>query len=155
MERTESVIFPKDLQKEHDRLMKIKTDLKYSQQNKKLKKRGKLLHTLDYNDGKYLIVAFDKSDDFLNESAKLGHCVKTYIDRCSRGETNIYGIRKAESPQEPYFTLTLDNNARVTQNLGLHNCLPPEEVKSFVRRWQKNVISKHKEEFISKAKKSA
>lgn len=155
MERTESVIFPKDLQKEHDRLMKIKTDLKYSQQNKKLKKRGKLLHTLDYNDGKYLIVAFDKSDDFLNESAKLGHCVKTYIDRCSRGETNIYGIRKAESPQEPYFTLTLDNNARVTQNLGLHNCRPPEEVKSFVRRWQKNVISKHKEEFISKAKKTA
>ena len=155
MERTESVIFPKDLQKEHDRLMKIKTDLEYSQQNKKLKKRGKLLHTLDYNDGKYLIVAFDKSDDFLNESAKLGHCVKTYIDRCSRGETNIYGIRKAKSPQEPYFTLTLDNNARVTQNLGLHNCRPPEEVKSFVRRWQKNVISKHKEEFISKAKKTA
>ena len=49
----------------------------------------------------------------------------------------------------------LDNNARVTQNLGLHNCRPPEEVKSFVRRWQKNVISKHKEEFISKAKKTA
>lgn len=155
MERTESVIFPKDLQKEHDRLIKVKTDLKYSQQNKKLKKRGKLLHTLDYNDGEYLIVAFDKSDDFLNESAKLGHCVKTYIDRCAKGETNIYGIRKADSPQEPYYTLTLDNDAKVTQNLGKHNCLPTEDVKKFVKRWQKNVISKHKDEFITKAKKSA
>ncbi len=155
MQRTDSVIFPKDIQKEHDRLMKIQTDLKYSQQNKKLKKRGKLLHTLDYTDGEYLIVAFDKSDDFLNESAKLGHCVKTYIDRCAKGETNIYGIRKAESPDEPYYTLTLDNEAKVTQNLGKHNCQPTKEINEFVNRWKKNVISKHKKEFMIKAKKTA
>lgn len=155
MQRTESVIFPKDLQKEHDRLIKIKTDLKYSKQNINLKKRGKILHALDYNDGEFLIVAFDKADDFLNESAKLGHCVKTYIDRCAKGETNIYGIRKAESPNEPYFTLTLDNNAKVTQNLGAHNCRPPEDVKKFVRRWEKNIVARHKEEFTSKAKKTA
>lgn len=85
MERTESVDFPRDLHKEHDRLMKLKTEKIYTKQNPKLKKRGELLHTLDYTDGEFLIRAFDSAADFLTESAILGHCVKTASRPISTG----------------------------------------------------------------------
>lgn len=157
MSRTESVVFPRDLQQEHDRVAQIQTDLKYDKENKLLHKRGEILHMLDYSNNNFRIVAFDKADDFLNESAKLSHCVKTYISRCSKGETNIYGIRRADAPDEPYYTLTLSNNAAVTMNLGKHNCQPTDEVKAFVREWQSKCIRKHKKEFIKaiKAMKTA
>ncbi len=153
MQRTESVDFPKDLQKEHDRLMKLKTDKIYTKQNPKLKKRGELLHTLDWSDGTFLIRAFDDASDFLTESAVLGHCVKTYIDRCAKGETNIFGIRQANRPDVPFYTLTLSNTCKVTQNLGMHNCIPTDEVKRFVEKWKKAVLSKNREDFIKKATK--
>lgn len=153
MQRTESVDFPKDLQKEHDRLMKLKTDKIYTKQNPKLKKRGELLHTLDWSDGTFLIRAFDDASDFLTESAVLGHCVKTYIDRCAKGETNIYGIRQVNRPDVPFYTLTLSNTCKVTQNLGKHNCIPTDEVKRFVEKWKKAVLSKNREDFIKKATK--
>ena len=154
MKRTESVDFPKDLQKEHDRLMKLKTDKIYTKQNPKLKKRGELLHTLDWTDGTFIIRAFDDASDFLTESAVLGHCVKTYIDRCAKGETNIFGIRQANRPDVPFYTLTLSNTCKVTQNLGKHNCIPTDDVKRFVNKWKKKVLDKYREEFIKNATKT-
>lgn len=154
MKRTESVDFPKDLHKEHDRLMKLKTDKIYTKQNPKLKKRGELLHTLDWTDGTFLIRAFDDASDFLTESAVLGHCVKTYIDRCAKGETNIFGIRQANRPDVPFYTLTLSNSCKVTQNLGKGNCFPTDDVKRFVKKWEKKVLDKRREEFIKNATKA-
>lgn len=154
MKRTESVDFPKDLQKEHDRLVMLKADKVYAKQNPKLKKRGELLHTLDWSDGTFLIRAFDKAADFLTESAVLSHCVKTYIDRCADGQTNIYGIRRADCPDVPFYTLTLSNSCEVTQNLGKCNCVPTDDVKRFVAKWKKKVLDKNREEFIKNATKA-
>lgn len=137
---TDSVIYPINVQKEHDTLMKIKVNKQYEKQNKKLAERGKLLSQLNYDDGKLCIVAFTAADDFLNESSVLSHCVKTYIDRCSKGETNIYGIRRSDTPDIPYFTLTLNNDGKVVQNLGKNNCNPPTEVKKFVEKWVNKMI---------------
>ena len=150
--KTESVLFPRDLQKEHDRLVKIKADRKYTAQNKALKKRVKILEMLDFEDEDFIIRPLRSADEFLKESSVLNHCVKTYIDRCARGETNIYGIRKAADPDTPYFTLTLTNSAAVTMNLGKNNCHPPEEVERFVKKWKSKVIKKNKKKFIEAAK---
>ncbi len=150
--KTESVLFPRELQKEHDRLVKIKADRKYTAQNKALKKRVKILEMLDFEDEDFIIRPLRSADEFLKESSVLNHCVKTYIDRCARGETNIYGIRKAADPDTPYFTLTLTNGAAVTMNLGKNNCHPPEEVERFVKKWKREVINKNKKKFIEAAK---
>lgn len=149
--KTESVLFPKNVNVEHDRVMKIKTDKIYKAQNTKLKKRAKILETLSYENEEFLIRPLMNSSDFLNESSVLNHCVKTYIDRCARGETNIFGIRKASDPETPYFTLQLSNEGKVITNLGKNNCQPPKEVINFVRKWKRKVIAKNKEKFIEAA----
>ena len=149
--QTESVLFPKDIQQEHDRLVKIDSDRTYGKQNKLLKKRVKILEILDFSDGEFLIRPLRSADEFLKESSVLNHCVKGYIDECAAGRTNIYGIRKVADPETPYFTLTLSNQAIVTMNLGKNNCQPPKEIKEFVDKWKKKVISKKKQEFIEAA----
>ena len=70
-----------------------------------------------------------------DESQALNHCVRTYIDRVSRGTTSILFIRKTEEPNVPYFTLELNPNGRVVQCRGDHNCGYPEEVKQFIDKW--------------------
>ncbi len=149
--KTESVLFPKDVKKEHDRLMKIKTDRKYDEQNKMLKKRVKILEMLCYEEKEFIIRPLKNADEFLKESSILNHCVKTYIDNCAKGKINIFGIRRAEAPDVPYFTLELSNNGTVTHNLGKSNCHPPKEVKAFVKRWEKKVVEKNKQKFVEAA----
>ncbi len=151
MPKTESVLFPTDVKKEHDRLMKIKTDRIYDEQNKMLKKRVKILEMLCYEEKEFIIRPLKNADEFLKESSILNHCVKTYIDNCAKGKINIFGIRRAEAPDVPYFTLELSNNGTVTQNLGKSNCHPPKEVKAFVKRWEKKVIEKNKQKFVEAA----
>ncbi len=52
------------------------------------------------------------------------------------GKTAIFFIRRADRPQEPWFTLELDEKRlEVRQNRGLRNCDPSEEVRSFVAQW--------------------
>ncbi len=149
--KTESVLFPTDVKKEHDRLMKIKIDRDYGEQNKMLKKRVKILEMMIYEDKDFIIRPLKNADEFLKESSILNHCVKTYIDDCAKGKTNIFAIRRAEAPDVPYFTLELSNNGTVTQNLGKSNCHPPKEVKAFVKRWEKKVIEKNKQKFVEAA----
>ena len=145
---TESVMFPKNLRKEHDRLIPLKAEYDRTEQEKLLKKRVKILEMLYYTDEKFLIRPLRSTEEFMKESSVLNHCVKTYIKRCAYGETNIYGIRKVSDLEKPYFTLTLSNEVKVTMNLGKNNCEPPKEVKDFVKKWLKTVVRKKKMKFI-------
>lgn len=141
-------VFPQHLVKEHDALNEIYVDRNNSKQNEKLTKRTKILDMLTYDNGTYLIRPLYKASEFIQESTVLSHCVKTYIDRCANGATNIYGIRKSDAPNTPYFTLTLDNTGKVVTNLGKGNCSPPKEVTAFVREWEKKIISVKLKEFL-------
>ncbi|MCH5195918.1 MAG: PcfJ domain-containing protein [Oscillospiraceae bacterium] len=151
MELTESVIFPQNIQKEHDALMKIKTDRKYRTQNKELAKRVKILEKLSWEDENFIIRPLRTAEEFLTESSVLSHCVKTYIDRCAKGETNIFVIRKKDSPDIPYYTVTLTNRGKLTQNLGKHNREATKEVRAFADKWIKNIVNKQLKEFIREA----
>ena len=66
----------------------------------------------------------------------LHHCVATYAQRHADGQTTILFIRRADAPEEPYFTLNWDErDRRIIQNRGLRNCDPPAKVKAFAEAW--------------------
>ena len=153
MKFTSGVLFPKNVKKEHDEIMKIQTYIEYDSENARLAQRVKILEELSYSGNKYIIRPFKDAYDFINESAVLGHCVKTYIKRCADGETNIFGIRRADEPDQPYYTLTLSNDCVPGANLGKHNCEATPEVKAFVKRWTKKVLDKKRSEIAPLLKK--
>jgi len=57
------------------------------------------------------------------------------------GSGFIIFIRKADSPQTPYFTVEIENNV-VRQCRGENNCDMSDDVKNFVDQWQWQLKSK-------------
>lgn len=137
-----NIRYPRNLEKEHDKVMEIYESKKDELHEQMLKARSALLEELDLSDEKYLIFPLRTTDDFINESKMLHHCVKTYIKNCALGNTNIFALRKADKPDKPYFTVNIGNDGHLIQNRGVNNCNPPKAVISFVNKWLKFVKKK-------------
>lgn len=136
------VIFPKGLKKEHDRCSAVVEVKKNAALDAAYKERVNLLDKLCYDNGTFLIRPLRCCEEFINESNQLDHCVKTYFKSCATGYTNIYAVRRVSAPDEPYFTVNIDNSGKLIQNRGIHNCPPPADVRSFVSQWLKLVVEK-------------
>ncbi len=94
--------------------------------------------------GNGLILVVPKNGDEIKaEGEALHHCVGGYVSRVASGETNIFFVRKAETPGKPYFTLEYRDN-RVIQCRGLHNCDMPPDVKAFVKKMQDSIQGRNK-----------
>ena len=92
------------------------------------------------DEGKGLILIVPKSGDEIRaEGEALHHCVGGYVSKVARGETNIFFIRRADKPNEPYFTMEWKNNT-VVQCRGSHNCSMPPEVIAFVKVFEKKML---------------
>lgn len=144
VEQNRSLLYPRNVKKEHDRLMVMKETLKDRKLSEKLSQRVKVLEELRFFDDNFVIFPLSSSAEFISESNMLNHCVKTYTERCADGKTNIFGLRRIECPDTPYFTVNIDNNGELIQNRGKNNCDPPKKVKSFVNKWLKFVEKKLK-----------
>lgn len=136
------LLYPPDVKKEHDRCTKLVKIKKNEAHERALAKRNEILNKLSYKDKKYLIRPLINLDEFVKESEKLDHCVKQYYKRCCEGETNIFALRNINKPDEPFFTVNINNMGKLIQNRGKSNCSPPPEVKAFVKKWLKSVAKR-------------
>ena len=70
------------------------------------------------------------------EGKSLHHCVESYAERVSKGETFIFFIRREAEPDMSWYTLNLDKDlARVIQNRGNRNCDRTPDVQAFEKTW--------------------
>lgn len=145
--------FPRNVKEEHDRCTKLYDVRKNEHLETALQRRGELLGELSYSDESFVIEPLRTVEDFVGESTALNHCVKTYVNQCAAGNTNIFGLRKKSEPDTPYFTVNIDNNGKLIQNRGKNNCAPPNEVKEFVTEWLK-FVSKQLKTFSIDPKKA-
>ncbi len=136
------LLYPPDIKKEHDRCTALVVIEENKENERALANRAELLNKLSYKDNKYLIRPLICLEEFLEESGKLNHCVKTYYKDCCAGTTNILDLRDVASPDKPFFTVNIDNNGKLLQNRGKNNCSPPLEVRAFVEKWLKSVAKR-------------
>lgn len=127
--------YPDDIKKAHDNLM-VKIETVKSEKNDAaiLKRVNSGLNKLRFANDKYIITPANSSEDLIRESAKLNHCVKTYIDKYAAGKTNIFLVRERENVNEPFYTLELIDSD-IKQLRGNYNCVPTNEVIDFVNKW--------------------
>lgn len=87
----------------------------------------------------FIVIYPKKPFELAKEGTKLHHCVKSYIDRVSDGETNIVFIRKKEEPEEPFFTVEITNDNHIQQVHGLQNrnADTEEGLEDFLEVWAK------------------
>lgn len=75
-------------------------------------------------------------DELRREGNELNHCIGSYAQRHAEGKTAIFLIRRAETPDKPWYTLELDENKlSVRQNRGKHNCDKTKEIQAFEAAW--------------------
>jgi hypothetical protein len=79
----------------------------------------------------------EEPEDLAVEGLELHHCVKSYIERVSNGETNILFIRKRYEPEKPFFTVELTNDNTIAQVHGFanRNASTEPNMVEFVKKW--------------------
>ena len=139
--RSKYVLFPKKLQLAHDKIMEehrvYQKKRKYAEVqrerrrvNRILKEERSLLEDKIKKE-EYFLKVPDDWKEIKRESDLLGHCVRDYIPKIARGECQIYFIRKAKAPDEPFYTMEW-GAGKIKQCRGKGNCDYGEKVASFV-----------------------
>lgn len=138
--KADDEIYPQRLKNSHDAVSDALTARKNAAKNEKIRERFDALKRFSFCKGDYLIFPTPSADALMKEGKELCHCVATYTDKVSRGDTAIFFIRERKCPKVPFFTLELDEKeGRVRQNRGKHNCGKTEAVQAFEDAFIENV----------------
>lgn len=146
--KSKSVIFPKDVNKAHDDIVKIYKAKKDEIRAAKMRKvceeltaslcKALNIPTFNFSDENYMIVLPEKDSDLSAEGAALGHCVGSYIGRMADGETTIFFIRQLSNPEKPFFTMEI-KDGKIIQIHGKRNCNPDSELRKFCENFRDKV----------------
>lgn len=147
------VAFPRDMKKEHDRLMREhQARITREKNEKKKKEMEKRRHAFDQLSVMYAPFAYASEtlsiriaaseEELIAEGKTLCHCVATYAGTHAKGGHCIFFIRKLSEPDNSFYTLELDmQTLKVLQNRGKQNCARTPEVEAFEEEWIKYIKS--------------
>ena len=133
-------LYPKNLKQDHDVLVEYTNQLKTERNNTIFKEIVSKKEYVDYcydEDDNYCILAPRKSDDLINESLKLHHCVRTYIESVSKGKCKIFFMRLKKQKSTSLITIEVANN-RIIQAKGKFNRKLDNHELSFLTKWADN-----------------
>lgn len=142
---------PSDLEEAHDAAVRIKKDKEDAVLNAGIAATAIRYKDLAWEDPETgLIIRPAKSHkELITEGEKLHHCVTSYAKKVSAGKTCILFIRRADRPNEPFYTLEwLDG--RVEQNRGAWNCKRTPEVEVFEAKWLNHIMEVNRGNIVAK-----
>lgn len=145
-----AICMPHDFNAMHTRLSQIVKYRQSEEARRIFKENYPLRKALEFSSGNYLIRQPESMDEIIAEGAALKHCVGGYAERHARGKLNILFIRRADKPDEPYFTIELSNGGDIVQVRGLRNCSPPKSVQKFIEQYKQHIAN-----VFRKARKTA
>ena len=139
------VLFPENLRDAHDECVAEKKNI-YSKKMKELAKHRRADLTAagyEFRSGTILAVVPENAKEIKREGKKLHHCVGGYAEKHANGTTNIIFIRRAEKPNEPWFTLEVNpKTLDFVQCYGLKNQVRGKddpEVGPFLKKYAKHL----------------
>ena len=100
------------------------------------------IKTLCMFDNGYTIVDVNTENDLGVEGDKMGHCVGSYCDEVTSGNTTIYSLRDRRN--EPHATIEViptlplgrtRSRGRVDQIKGKGNAAPVEKYRPMIKQW--------------------
>lgn len=142
----ERIRYPQNLIRAHDVAMSRIEYKKSQEKQEQFIKRTSELEKYIYESNGYIIRPAASHIELVNEGKALNHCVARYSNKHAKGDTAIFFIRRAETPEVSYFTLEFDEkNLIVRQNRGLNNCSRTDEIRRFEDEWLKHIKALGKE----------
>lgn len=96
----------------------------------------------EWSDGNLSVIMPKSIDDILTEGAMQNHCVGNYCERVAKRESIILFVRRAESPNKPYYTMEIRpimKKLDIVQCRGYRNSDPSpearEEIDAFLNKY--------------------
>lgn len=169
---------PRELKRRHDELAEELNKRREEQQRKRDKEAAarqaeamrqkypgyeELLQEIkqkyEYDNDTYLIRVPKDFMEITAEGMALHHCVgntERYFDRIVSRETYICFLRQQSSPETPYYTIEVEPGGTIRQHRGEYDEEPDiEQIKPFLREWQKVIRKRMGREDHEYAEKSA
>ena len=118
----------------------------------------------EYEDEEYKIIVPNTLVDIVKEGRALHHCAgssERYFDRIESRETYICFLRRQEAPGIPFYTIEVEPGGTIRQHRSYYDEEPGiEEIRVFLKEWQKAIRKRLTEEDkklakISKIKREA
>lgn len=145
--RSKSVLFPRDLNKQHDKVANETKVLQNMGKEQQYEKRKPELRKYQYKTSRYIIKIPDSLQEIIEEGQRLHHCVGTYINSVAKGRTTILFIREVGKEDIPFYTMEI-RGTEVIQYRGAynnrHNDPVPESVHKFVQGFENSIIKKER-----------
>lgn len=136
------ILYPKDLQKSHDKAahrLKHKSDVKAKREFIAIYRE--VAEQLYFERNGLKLICPSVPDDVIAEGHALHHCVGSYIDRVVGKECIILFVRKCCEIDKPYYTMEI-RGQEVVQVRGMGNCAATPEVQDFINHWKQQVLCK-------------
>lgn len=163
------VLKPRDLKLRHDQAVADANQLKIvkeMQRNKEYraekaeemrKKYPEAEKNLDaireryeYKDEEYIITVPHDLVEIIEDGQALHHCAgasERYFDRIESRETYICFLRRTETPKIPFYTIEVEPSGTIRQRRSYLDEEPGiEEIRGFLRKWQKELKKRLTEE---------
>lgn len=134
-----NVLFPKDFMEEHDRIEKQIIINKDSKINDRIESISKILNINTYEDDKYIIFPASSIDSLLDESRQMHNCVRTYVERYSNNECQIYFMRYKDNINKSLITIEVNGN-KVVQAREKYNRNINDEERKIINRFEKSLL---------------
>lgn len=134
-----SILYPKNLKEQHNKLQNLIETNKNKAITKKIKLRYNKNKKNIYQNKKYIIFPASSVDELIEESAQQNNCVKTYAERYSKGQCDIYFMRLLNDQKKSLVTVEIKDNKVVQQRTKNNNDTTPEQ-KRFLKLWEKKIL---------------
>ncbi|MCM1326940.1 MAG: PcfJ domain-containing protein [Bacteroidales bacterium] len=147
----EMVYRPRELKRRHDEMVllteKQEAQIQADEYTKKYAEAEAVLQSIrekyEYAGEKFFIVVPSRIVDIVLEGRMLHHCAGAtdrYFDRIKQNETYICFLRRKEEPDMPFYTIEVEPGGTIRQHRGMYDEEPDiDEVKPFLREWQKEI----------------
>lgn len=113
----------------------------------------------EYSNDEYMMIVPQRLTEIITEGNTLHHCAgatERYFERIMQRETYICFLRKAADPGIPFYTIEVEPGGTIRQHRSYYDEEPGiEEIRGFLREWQKEIKKRLKEEDHKLARISA
>lgn len=137
--RKKSILFPKDVTEEHDKLTQLKQVEYDPVVDKKIQDiHPALAQQYSFEDNDFLIVTPRNFEDFKVEGVTQLHCVcvNKYYIRHIGGDSLIFFLRRQAEPETPFYTIRYDpGNNTISECEGYRHKKPDEKIQAFTGKW--------------------
>ena len=142
----EFILFPKNLKREHDKVMKLVKVENTKKLNRLIEQKHEILSKLyefEYKD--FFIAVAKNADEIIKEGQNLHHCVGgiSYLEGMALGNNNIIFIRKKQEPSKSFYTMEIQTSRnKIIQCRGKTNDDMTPEVEEFVEKFKNKKLNK-------------